>query len=70
METEPTTFVEEGVIFSVVREDDGKFVADIALNRGIVPVADIEDWARVVGRFDSLGEAITSAKYEIGKLAR
>jgi hypothetical protein len=62
------TFVEGGVIFTVGQADDGKFVADIALDRGLIPVTDIESWARVVGRFNSMGDAITAAKHEIEKL--
>jgi len=62
------TFVEEGVIFTVSEEDDGKFVADIRYQE---PSRDLdEDWARVVGRFDSMGDAITAAKGEIKKLVR
>ncbi len=63
-------FVEEGVLFTVEQEADGKYVVDIAIGdtRGRT-VSDIEDWARVVGRFNSIGEAITAAKYEIDKMS-
>jgi len=52
-----------GVIFSVQQEANGKFVADIDLREGPA-----EDWVRVVGRFGSLGDAITATQDEIGKL--
>jgi len=66
---EQQTFVEEGVLFVVDKEDDGKFVADIALQKGVpVNLVEPENWARVVGRFDSLGDAITAAKYEISRM--
>jgi len=56
------TFMKGGRLFTVEKEEDGKFVVDIQFfSREGEP-----DWARVVVRFDSLGDAITAAKYEVG----
>ncbi len=61
-------FVHGGKVFDVLEEDDGKFVVDVVLrfdhNGGV------DDYARVVGRFNSLGDAITAAKGEIEALVQ
>lgn len=57
------TFVKDGILFTVSREEDGKFVVDIEFERD-----GEKDWARVVGRFNSEGDAITAAKGEIDAL--
>jgi hypothetical protein len=59
------TFAHEGWVFYVDQEEDGNFVVDLDLDskdRGT-------ELARVVGRFNSLDDAITAAKYEIEKMS-
>jgi len=68
--TATQTFVHKGRVFTVEQEDDGKFVADIALSPNVTNLMDVEDWARVVGRFDSTGQAIQSAKNEIESMQK
>lgn len=60
------TFVHEGFLFTVEEEEDNKFVVDISLNKGLPPAQ--ADSARVVGRFNSIGNAITAAKSEIEQM--
>jgi hypothetical protein len=62
-------FVAEGFAFHVEEEDDGKYVVEIALNRRLPPIDEDQTWARVVGRFDDVGQAITAAKREINTIS-